>query len=146
MKKHHIPFLLLFSFGVLLLALGACHKTAPSEPPHRVLVIHSWDSVGEEGQFFIECMDNAFKESGMNVDVHHIYAKMTHQPGEVFAKTEWPKYAKAIKAWKPEVILLNDDPVVEWVLKDMGKDMSLIHIYEPTRRRRIGVCLVGVKK
>lgn len=127
MKKHHIHFLLLFSFGVLLLALGACHKAAPSDSPHRVLVIHSWDSIGEEGQFFIECMDNAFKKSGMDVDVRHIYAKMTHRPGEVFGKTEWPKYAKAIEAWKPEVILLNDDPVVEWVLKDMGQDSLFVN-------------------
>ncbi|MDE5551215.1 MAG: hypothetical protein K2I99_07710, partial [Bacteroidaceae bacterium] len=127
MKKHHIPFLFLFFLGMLLLALGACHKAAPSDPPRRVLVIHSWDSVGEEGQFFIECMDKAFKARGMNVDVRHIYTKMTHRPSEIFGKTEWPKYVKAIKAWKPEVILLNDDPVVEWVLKDMGKDSIFVN-------------------
>lgn len=127
MKKHHIPFLFLFFLGMLLLALGACHKAAPSDLPRRVLVIHSWDSVGEEGQFFIECMDKAFKARGMNVDVRHIYTKMTHRPSEIFGKTEWPKYVKAIKAWKPEVILLNDDPVVEWVLKDMGKDSIFVN-------------------
>lgn len=126
MKKHHIRLLLLLFFGVLLLALGACHRP-PAAPSHRVLVIHSWDSVGEEGTFFVECMDKAFKESEMNVEVRHIYAKMTHQPGEFFEKNEWRKYADDIKAWKPEVILLNDDPVVEWVLKDMGRDSLFVN-------------------
>jgi len=125
MKKHHILLLTFLSFALLLIVLGACNEV-PSirrvAPPHRVMVIHSWDSIGEENEFFTECMNKAFKESGLNVEVRHIYARMVSRPDEVFSLNDWPRYAENIKAWKPEVILLNDDPIVEWVLKHMRHD------------------------
>ena len=125
MKKHHIHFLFLLSLGVLLIVLGACNEVPSirrAAPPRHVLVIHSWDSIGEEKELFTECMDKAFKESGMKVAVRHIYARMVRRPDEVFTVNDWPEYYEMIKAWKPEVILLNDDPILEWVLKNMRGD------------------------
>lgn len=109
---------------VSLLLLGAmvlnvsCEKwhVLEQQPRHSVVVIHSWDSAGEEGELFTKVMEKAFEKRGMNVEVHHIYANMIRRDGEVFTREDWPRYVEAIKEWNPEVILLNDDPIVRWVL------------------------------
>lgn len=108
-----------------ILLLGSCNKVSQirsSEPRHSIVVIHSWDSIGEEKELFSRTMERAFKEHGMQVDIHHIYANMLRRPNEVFSRFDWPAYSKQIKEWKPEVILLNDDPILEWVLTQEDKD------------------------
>jgi len=111
---------------VVISLLGSCSKvsniTKPSGPRHSVVVIHSWDSIGEEKELFSKCMEDAFKSYDMAVDVHHIYANMLHRSSDVVAQFDWPIYSEQIKEWKPEVILLNDDPIVDWVLTSMGHD------------------------
>ena len=93
-----------------------------------MVVIHSWDSIGEEKELFSTCMEKAFRENGMNnVEIHHIYAAMVRRPAEVFSAFDWPKYAEQIKKWKPEVILLNDDPIVEWLLTQEHPDSILLN-------------------
>ncbi|MBO4673825.1 MAG: HAMP domain-containing histidine kinase [Bacteroidaceae bacterium] len=79
-------------------------------------MIHSWDSLGEEGHLFSNCMENAFAEAGVKADIHHLYLDMVHRPGEVFTQYDWARREAEIRALKPDIILLNDDPVVDWVL------------------------------
>ena len=108
-----------------ILLLGSCNKVSQirsSEPRHSIVVIHSWDSIGEEKELFSRTMERAFKEHGMQVDIHHIYANMLRRPNDAFSRFDWPAYSKQIKEWKPEVILLNDDPILEWVLTQEDKD------------------------
>ena len=105
---------------VCVLMMAACSRLRPqvTKPDHCVVVIHSWDSVGEEKELFSECMAQAFERHGVSVEVHHIYAKMVRRPGNVFGAFDWPRYADSIRKWDPEVILLNDDPIMDWVLTD----------------------------
>ena len=91
-----------------ILLLGSCNKVSQirsSEPRHSIVVIHSWDSIGEEKELFSRTMERAFKEHGMQVDIHHIYANMLRRPNDAFSRFDWPAYSKQIKEWKPEVIL-----------------------------------------
>ena len=111
---------------VVISLLGSCSKvsniTKPSGARHSVVVIHSWDSIGEEKELFSQCMEDAFRSHDMAVDVHHIYANMLHRSSDVVSQFDWPTYSEQIKQWKPEVILLNDDPIVDWVLTSRGRD------------------------
>lgn len=105
-------------FVLVISLLGSCSKVSnirSNGPRHSVVVIHSSDSIGEEKELFSKCMENAFKNHDMAVDIHHVYANMLHRPGDVFLQFDWPQYKKQIEDWKPEIILLNDDPIVEWV-------------------------------
>lgn len=128
MKRHQLPKIILL-LGLLFAILVSCSKVKSfksSGPSHSVVVIHSWDSIGEEKELFSTCMEKAFRENGMNnVEIHHIYAAMVRRPAEVFSAFDWPKYAEQIKKWKPEVILLNDDPIVEWLLTQEHPDSIL---------------------
>lgn len=109
-------FPLLVMAGVMLVvSCGEVHRTNVG-PRYNVVVIHSWDSVGEEKEFFSERMEKAFEERGTKVNIHHIYARMVRRPDNIFTEWDWPRYADSIRAWNPDVILLNDDPIVEWVL------------------------------
>ena len=91
-------------------------------PSRRVVVIHSWDSVGEEGELFSTTMQKAFAAHDVNADILHIYANMVRRPGDVFTPFDWARCAETIKRWNPEIILLNDDPIVEWVLTHEDSD------------------------
>ena len=118
-------------FIIVISLLGSCSKvsniTRSTGPRHSVVVIHSWDSVGEEKELFSKSMENAFKSHDMPVEIHHIYCNMPHRPSDIFTRVDWPKYSEQIKQWKPEVILLNDDAIVEWLFLHPDIDSLLIN-------------------
>ena len=110
------------------IAVVSCSKIDPvsHQPQKNVVVIHSWDSVGEEAELFVESMKNDFRDQGINANIHHIYANMIRRPDTVFARYDWPAYRDSIKKWKPDVILLNDDPILEWVFKHRDLDSLFV--------------------
>lgn len=124
MKKIPLSILPLLILLVAMLA-GSCSKVKSfrsTEPRHSVVVIHSWDSIGEEKDLFSNCMEQAFEKQNMNVDIHHIYANMVSRPVDVFNAYDAARVTETIRKWKPEVILLNDDPIVEWLLTQENPD------------------------
>lgn len=131
MKKPTLLILpLLILLIVVLVVVCACgnvvnFKTAGSR--HKVVVVHSWDSVGEEKDLFSNCMEKAFKAQNVDVDICHIYANMVHRPQDVFSRYDAKKMVERIRRQKPEVILLNDDPIVEWLLTQESPDSLFLN-------------------
>lgn len=107
--------LLVIAGAMVIGSCGEVHRTNDSSN-YKVAIFHSWDSVGEEKGHFSECVAKAFEARGMKVEIHHIYANMSRRPGSVFSEYDWPRYADSLRRWRPDLILLNDDPIVEWVL------------------------------
>ena len=130
MRSRLLFFVSLF-LGMCVAMLVSCSKVKDLKSPgtsHSVVVIHSWDSIGEEKELFSKCMDEAFRKYEMeDVEIHHIYAAMVHRPAEVFSAFDWAKYAEQIREWKPEVILLNDDPIVDWLLTQEHPDSIFLN-------------------
>ena len=121
MKNNNMSKILPLLIVVVITLLGSCSKVSKitrssNGPRHSIVVIHSWDSIGEEKELFSKCMNDAFMQHDVEVDIHHIYANMFHRPNDVFTQFDWPTYSKQIRKWKPEVILLNDDGIVDWLL------------------------------
>lgn len=110
------------------IAVVSCSKIDPvnHQPQKNVVVIHSWDSVGEEAELFVKTMEKDFRDQGINANIHHIYANMIRRPDPVFTRYDWPAYRDSIKKWKPDVILLNDDPILEWVFKHRDLDSLFV--------------------
>lgn len=119
--------LLLLAVSVFFGACGNDSEVRQEHPRQSVVVLHSWDSVGEEKELFTDCMEKAFQKRGMDVDIHHIYLDMIKHPGDVFAKECWPSLREEIKKLNPKVILLNDDPIYEWVLMRSERDSVFLH-------------------
>ena len=113
------PLLLL---GLILGLVYSCGSGTPKGKERRILVIHSWDSSGEEGEYFQKKMKEEFTREGINAKVFHIYANLRHTTYETFTEYEWPSYLDSIRIWKPEIILLNDDPILTWVFKERPCD------------------------
>ncbi len=129
MKKasRNIYLFIVSAIVLITLTLSACGGNAVSDlPKHSIVVIHSWDSVSEENDQFSKTMDDEFVQQNINAEVHHIYANMRHRLGKNFMDEDWPKYCDSLKKWKPEVILLNDDPIVEWALRLPERDSILL--------------------
>jgi len=134
MKNNNMSKILPLLIVVVITLLGSCSKVSKiarssNGPRHSIVVIHSWDSIGEEKELFSKCMDDAFMQHDVEVDIHHIYANMFHRPNEVFTQFDWPKYSKQIRQWQPEVILLNDDGIVDWLLN--AKEIDSIFLSTP---------------
>ena len=118
---------LMFMAGIVCLSSCGEFKSGDSESRRTVVVLHSWSDMGEEGEYFRKCMEKAFKVQKLNVDVRHLYLDMLHRPADVFTYDDWEEYSDSIRKWKPEVILMNDDPIVEWVLKHGDTDSVLVN-------------------
>lgn len=101
--------------------MTSCKEDSVKEK-HSVLVIHSWDDKGEEGKPFREAMDKAFKEWDMDVDVHHIYVNAVHTDERDKAASGWIVMEDSFEIWKPEVILVNDDPILDWMIAHPEND------------------------
>ena len=68
-------------------------------------------------------MEEALEFHNMYANVHHIYMDMlSHTPDDI-DKNHWAAYADSLKAWKPELILINDDPALQWMLRGKHDDV-----------------------
>lgn len=119
----------IFPLLVLLLAMGFCacqNRSKKSVQKKCVVVMHSWSNEGEEGELFSKCMEKEFQSYDMDVEIHHIYANMVRRPDTLFTEYDWPVYADSIYRWNPDIILLNDDPIVDWVLSHREIDSVFV--------------------
>jgi len=67
-------------------------------------------------------MEDAFKKEGLRVNIHHIYANMVNRSATLLNRMDWPVYRDSIRSWDPEIILLNGDPILGWVLREHPDD------------------------
>ena len=109
---------------VMMLALSGCHHDRRYlGRMHSVVVFHSWADRGEEGERFRATMEEAFDFYGSHARVHHIYLDMLSHTAEDIDRNFWAVYRDSLRVWKPEVILLNDDPAMAWMLKGKHDDV-----------------------
>ena len=66
MKKPNLIRILPFFIFILALLPISCSKVpnVKEGATHRIVVIHSWDSIGEEKELFTETMEKAFQANG----------------------------------------------------------------------------------
>ena len=109
--------------------LSGCDKSAEikNRPLHKVVVLHSWSDRGEEGRYFQDIMDDEFVSRGFNVEAHHFYCDMTSNSPELFAIKSWPAIRDSINSIQPELFLLNDDPIVDALMRGYIKDSLLMN-------------------
>ena len=84
---------------------------------HSIVVFHSWSERGEEGEPFTKTLDEALDYYGVHANVHHFYLDMIRHTPEDIDRNDWPAYRDSLKRWKPELILMNDDPAFAWMIR-----------------------------
>lgn len=113
MRKFHTLYVLLAS----LLLLGSCKEETPDTPARRVAVIHALGDTGAEGQPFKDYMAAQFKKKGIHAEINHLYLNLVKEPMESNEASHQAGYARKLQEWNPEVILVNQDKALEWVLR-----------------------------
>lgn len=111
------------------LMLFSCGNGIDDQQKHRVLVIHSWSDAAEDGVIFPDEMRNAFEQEDLDVEIRHMFLDMTRKSQSIFKDKTWALYEDSIKNWKPDIILINDDPFLEKVLVNHVSDS----IFQNTR-------------
>lgn len=112
-------------FSLILAAvffIVSCGNNKPKGDERNIVVFHSWDDSGEDGEYFRDLMQQEFYDAGINAKVHHIYANMRHRSNKTFTTQDWPAYLDSIRNWKPELILMNDDPILSWMIHERPCD------------------------
>ena len=118
-----------FCSGILLmmllpiLVIGCQQERRYVGKMHSVVVFHSWADRGEEGELFTKTLDEALDFYGVHAQVHHIYLDMISHTPEDIDKNYWPAYRDSLLQWKPELILVNDDPAFAWMIKGTHDDV-----------------------
>jgi len=96
---------------------------------YSIVVLHSWEDKGEENDIFRKTIEDEFLNAGVNVDIHHLYLNILHNPiNPLLYNGYWKKYyGDSIRLYKPEVILVNDDPALDLIVKHHIDDSLFIN-------------------
>ena len=83
-----------------------------------VVVLHSYDRLGGDGDIYVKDMAKRFRKLGRNPEIHHIYANLLNQDQSTFWFREWVNggLRDSVIMWKPDLILSNDDPALDFAL------------------------------
>lgn len=103
---------------LFVLVLAGC-QNQPAGPKRSILVFHSYENKGEEGAPFRWYMEREFSKQGINAEVHHVYLDRVHRTESNLERNLFSYLLDSIQnIWKPEVILVNDDPAYRMLLSD----------------------------
>lgn len=90
------------------------------EGNYSIVVLHSYNELGQEGRYFRNLMDCCYKRHGVSAEVHHIYLDLLHND-DPFVRQYGTKggnsLTDSIFSFKPDVLLINDDPAFDCVLE-----------------------------
>lgn len=105
---------LLFILTCLLIT-GSCKDEETTVC--KVVVIHSQDEAGAEGQLFQDYMEKRFEQEGIHADIRHLYLNLAKEPMLSNENNHQSEYAEFLSEWNPEVILVNQDLALTWLLR-----------------------------
>lgn len=114
--KRYITYIL----TLLAILFTACEGYAPlpTGKSHSIVVLHSYDRTGEEGEPFTNYMKKAFCKEGINADIHHIYMDATKVPHGYIDINTWQAEIDSILKCEPELILANGDYTLNFILEE----------------------------
>lgn len=115
----HICLILLFP-GIPVFFLSSCNSylNQNESAAYTVVVIHSYNDMGQEGSYFRNYMDRSFRRHGMNVATHHVYLDLIHTESPFVNDARQDMFVETIKGYKPDILLLNDDLAFYYIMNN----------------------------
>ena len=107
---------------VILFMTGCKHLRTDGSQAYRVLVIHSNDSLGEDGLPYQQYMAERFVYEGIDADIHHYYADLIHTPKQTMCDKGMELIA-AYKQFNPQLIIVDGDGMLNILTGDVS-DMA----------------------
>ena len=85
---------------------------------YSVLVLHSYNDMGQEGSYFRNYMDRCFRRHGMNVHADHIYLDLIHKETPFVSASGQDLFVDTICSYHPDVLLINDDLAFHYMMEN----------------------------
>lgn len=115
---------ILLGLWIALLVLGAsCSQDKGVSGTKSVVVFHSADEAGEDGEPFRSAMEKAFQKKSVKAQLHHIYLNSSHQNATTIDEGLMLPYLDSLQIWKPDIVLVNDDAALNWAFQTQHKDI-----------------------
>ena len=106
--------------AIALLSAVSCQINVNNHkgPAHTVLVLHSYNDMGQEGSYFRNYMEDRFRHHGVNVDIRHIYLDLIHKENPFVNEDGEDLFVETILGYDPDVLLINDDLAFHYILEN----------------------------
>ena len=88
-----------------------------SDQVYSVLVLHSYNDMGQEGSYFRNYMDRCFRRHGMYVRAHHIYLDLIHKENPFVSASGQDMFVDTVCSYSPDVLLINDDLAFHYIME-----------------------------
>ena len=107
-------------YAVALLSLLSCGMNAGNrkDPDYTVLVLHSYNDMGQEGGYFRNYMENRFRHHGMNVAIYHVYLDLIHKEAPFVNENGEDRFVDTVRSYNPDILLINDDLAFHYILNN----------------------------
>ena len=107
-------------YAVALLSLLSCGMNAGNrkDPDYTVLVLHSYNDMGQEGGYFRNYMENRFRHHGMNVAIYHVYLDLIHKETPFVNENGEDRFVDTVRSYNPDILLINDDLAFHYILNN----------------------------
>lgn len=104
------------ALGALYLASCGLLGRSHGEPDYNVVVLHSYNDMGQEGSYFRNYMEQNFRRHGADVSITHIYLDLIHKETPFVDEQGVDRFTDTILSYKPDVLLINDDLAFHYVM------------------------------
>ena len=104
------------ALGALYLASCGLLGRSHGEPDYNVVVLHSYNDMGQEGSYFRNYMEQNFRRHGVYVNITHIYLDLIHKETPFVDEQGVDRFTDTILSYKPDVLLINDDLAFHYVM------------------------------
>jgi len=83
---------------------------------HSVLVIHSWGKEYVDDNHYHKMFVDEFEKNGVKVNMRHLFINAKHNTLASYELNDFPHMRDFVeRKWKPELIIICDDPAMEWL-------------------------------
>ena len=133
---------ILFFIATAFLLIG-CGKGAGEGADYRILVIHSNDSIGEDGAPYQQYMAERFQDEGINAQIFHFYADYIHStPQNVI--DDGLGHLERVKKFNPNLIIVDGDGMTNMIINDVSRLSPEVEAAKRAVFDKIPVVFAGV--
>ena len=105
--------------AMALVSLVSCGLNVNNRktPDYTILVLHSYNDMGQEGSYFRNYMEERFRYHGINADIHHIYLDLIHKENPFVTEDGEDLFVETVLGYNPDVLLINDDLAFHYIME-----------------------------
>ena len=106
--------------AIALLSLACCgmNPGVRKDSDYTVVVLHSYNDMGQEGSYFRNYMEGRFRHHGMHVNIHHIYLDLIHKESPFVGDNGEGRFVDTVLSYNPDVLLINDDLAFHYIMEN----------------------------